>query len=120
MPDLAQRLLCDMEFDGGKPAHLARRRKQTASKDDVRPPRPDERGAIDQPRDTLCVAFATFALTAANPLAVILGTYLAPDPPSARATIDAIAVKDFAKPLIKSAATGHPHANNKTSSALGP
>jgi hypothetical protein len=45
MPDLAQRFLCDIEFDGSKPAHLARPPKQTARKDEIRPPRPDERGA---------------------------------------------------------------------------
>jgi hypothetical protein len=50
MPDLAQRFLCNIEFDGSKPAHLTRRRKLTAIKYEIRPPRPNERGAIDQPQ----------------------------------------------------------------------
>ena len=119
MPDLAQRLLCDIEFDGSKPAHLARPRKQTASKDEVRPPRPDERGAIDQPGDTLCVAFATFALTAAIALAVILGSYLSRSPPSDRATIEAIDVKALVERIIKVESSGIPNAKNKLSSASG-
>ena len=119
MPDLAQRFLCDIEFDGSKPAHLARPPKQTASKDEIRPPRPDERGAIDQPRDTLCVAIATIALTAAIALAVILGSYLSRSPLSDRATIEAIDVKALVERIIKVESSGIPNAKNKLSSASG-
>src|SRR5258705_6946852 len=116
MPDLAQGILCDIEFDGSKPAHLARPRKQTASTEEVRPPRPDERGAIDQPRDTLC---ATIALTAAIALAVILGSYLSRSPPPERATIEAIDVKALVERIIKVESSGIPNAKNKFSSASG-
>src|SRR5260370_7836539 len=108
MPDLAQRFLCDIEFDGSKPAHLARPPKQTASKDEIRPPRPDERGAIDQPRYTLCVAIATIALTAAIALAVFLGADLSPSPLSDRRTIAAIDVKAFVHRTIQRASSGVP------------
>src|SRR5260370_33441435 len=119
MPDLAQRFLCDIEFDGSKPAHLARPPKQTESKDEIRPPRPDERGAIDQPRDTLCVAIATIALTAAIALAVFLGSYLSRSPLSDRATIEAIAVKALVESIIKGESSGIPNTKNKPSSASG-
>src|SRR5258708_27420928 len=119
MPDLAQRFLCDIEFDGSKLAHLARPPKQTAIKDEIRPPRPDERGPIDQPRDTLCVAIATIALTAAIALAVILGSYLSRSTPSDRATIEAIDVKALVERIIKVESSGIPNAKNKLSSATG-
>src|SRR5260370_21972307 len=115
MPDLVQRYLCDIEFDGSKPAHLARPPKQTASKDEIRPPRPDERGAIDQPRDTLCVAIATIALTAAIALAVILGSYLSRSPLSDRATIEGIYCNALVKRILKGESNGVPDAKNKLS-----
>src|SRR5258705_12716242 len=117
MPDLAQRFLCDIEFDGSKPTHLAGPPKQTASKDNIRPPRPDERGAIDQPRDTLCVAIETIALTAAIALAVILGSYLSRSPLSDRATIEAIDVKALVERIIKYESSGIPNPKNNLSSA---
>ena len=118
MPDLAQRFLCDIEFDGSKTTHLAHPLKQTAITDKIRPPRPDERGALDQPRDTLRVAIATI-ITATIALAVILGPYLSRSTPSDRATIEAIDVKALVERIIKVESNGIPNAKNKLSSATG-
>ena len=111
MPDLGQRLFCDFRFDGGKPAHLAQLPKQTA--DEIRPPRPDERGAIDPPRDTLYVAIATITLTAAIALAVISGSYLSRSPPSDREAIEAIDVKALVERIIKVESSGSPNVRSK-------
>ena len=117
MPDLAQRFLCDIEFDRSKLAHLAHLPKQTVITDEVRPPRPDERLAIDQSRDTLCVAMAAI-ITATIALAVILGSYLSRST-SDRATIEAIDVKALVERIIKVESNGIPNAKNKLSSATG-
>jgi hypothetical protein len=105
MPDLAQRFLCDIEFDGNKLAHLAHLSKQIAITDEVRPPRPDERGAIDQSRDTLCVAIAAI-ITATIALAVILGSYQSRSTPSDQATIEAINVNALVERIIKVESNG--------------
>jgi hypothetical protein len=118
MPDLAQRFLCDIEFDRSKPAHPAHLPKQTVITDEVKPPRPDERVAIDQSPDTLCVAIAAI-ITAAIALTVILGSYLPRSLPSDRATIEAIDVKALVERIIKVESNGIPNAKNKLSSATG-
>jgi hypothetical protein len=115
MPDLAQRIFCDIEAYGSKPAHLAHLPKQTVITDEVRAPRPDERGAIDQSRDTLCVAI----ITATIALAVILGSCLSCSTPSDRATIEAIDVNALVERIIKVESNGIPNAKNKLSSATG-
>ena len=117
MPDLAQRFLCDIEFDGSKPAHPAPP-KQPIITDEIRPPRPDEREAIDQSRDTLCVAIAAI-ITATIALAVILGSYLSRSTPSDQATIEAINVNALVERIIKVESNGIPNARNKLSSATG-
>ena len=118
MPDLAQRFLCDIEFDGSKTTHLTLPKQITVITDEVRPPRPDERGAIDQSRDTLCVAIAAI-ITAAIALTVILGSYLSRSAPSDLATIEAIDVKALVERIIKVESNGIPNAKNKLSSATG-
>ena len=117
MPDLAQRFLCGIEFDGSKLAHLAPP-KQTVITDEVRPPRPDERVAIDQSRDTRCVAIAAI-ITATIAVAVILGSYISRSTPSGPPTIEAIDVKALVERIIKVESNGIPNAKNKLSSATG-
>ena len=119
MPDLAQRFLCDMEFDGSGPADLTRPLKPTAITDEIRPPRPDERLIPDQSRDTLCLAIAAIALTVAVALAVILGCWLPYNTSSDRATIEAIDAKALVERIIKVESGGFSNAKNKLSSATG-
>ena len=117
MLDLAQRVLEDTEFDGNNPTHFAHSTK--AATDEIRPPRSDERGAIEQPRDTLCGALATIALTAAIAFAVILGFCVFRSTSSDRATIEAIDVNALVERIIKVESNGNPNAKNKLSSATG-
>jgi hypothetical protein len=65
MPGLAQWFSCNVELAGEKPAHLARTPKEAESVDEIRVPRLDERGATDGSRDSLYMAIAAIALTAA-------------------------------------------------------
>ena len=118
MPDLAQRFLCDIEFDGSKPAHLAHLPKQTVITDEVRPPRPDERVAIDQSPDTLCVAIAAI-ITAAIALAVILGSYLLAALPRTGRQSRQLTSRLWWSASSKSNSNGIPNAKNKLSSATG-
>ena len=96
MPELAQRFLYDIDFDGSKPTHLV---SQTST-NEVRPPRPDERIATDQSPDTLWLAIAAI-ITATIALAVMLGSYLPRSTPSDRATIEAIDVRALVERMIK-------------------
>jgi hypothetical protein len=116
MPDLTQQFSCDIEAYGSKPAHLAHLPKQTVITDEVRPPRPNERGANDQSRDTLCVAIAAI-MTATIALAVILGSYLCRTIPPAHATVEAIDVNALVQRIIKVESNGIPNATCKLSSA---
>jgi hypothetical protein len=119
MPDLAQRFLCNIEFDGSKPTRFAYTPKQTASTDEIRPPRPDERVATAKSRGPLCVAIAAIALTAGIALAVILSSYVSRSTSSNRATIEAIDVKALVERIIKVESTGVANKRNKLSSATG-
>jgi hypothetical protein len=117
MPDLAQRVLGDIEFDGSKPMDFAHSTK--AATDEIRSPRADERGAIEQPRDTLCGALATIALTAAIAFAVMLGFSVFRSTSSERATIEATDVNALVERIIKVESNGNPNAKNRLSSATG-
>ena len=119
MPDLAQRFSSNVELAGAKPTHLAQNPKQAGSADEIRPPRPDERGVTGKSRDSPCVAIVAIALTAAIASAVILISYLSRSTPSNRATIEAIDVKALVERIIKVESTGVANKRNKLSSATG-
>jgi hypothetical protein len=119
MPALAQQSLCNKEFDDSKPTHLEHPPKQTASTDEIRPPDPGERAGIDESRDSLCVAIAAIALTAAIALAVISSSYVSRGTLSNWATIEAVDLKALVERIIKVESTGNSNAKNKLSSATG-
>jgi hypothetical protein len=119
MPDLVQRLSCNVELAGAKPTHFAHTPKQAGSADEIKPPLPDERVAPDKSGDSLCVAIAAIALTAAIAAAVILCFYLSRSTPSNPATIEAIDVKALVERIIKVESTGVANKRNKLSSATG-
>jgi hypothetical protein len=119
MPDLAQRFSCNVELAGAKPTHFAHIPSQVGSTDEIRPPLPDERMASDKSGDSLCVAIAAIALTAAIAAAVILCFYLSRSTPSNRATIEAIDVKALVERIVKVESTGIANKRNKLSSATG-
>jgi hypothetical protein len=119
MPDLAPRFACNVELAGAKPTHLAHTPRHAGSADEIRPPRPDERRATDRSPDSLCVAIAAIALTAAVALAVILGSYVFRSTHPNRQTIEAIDVKALVERIIKVESTGVANKRNKLSSATG-
>ena len=119
MPDLAQWFSCNVELAGVKPAHRARTPREAESVDEIRPPRLDERGATDRSRDSLCMAIAAIALTAAIALAVILSLYIFRSTHPNRQTIEAIDVKALVERIIKVESTGIANKRNKLSSATG-
>src|SRR5438552_5702847 len=119
MPDLAQRFSSNVELAGAKPTHLAQNPKQAGSADEIRPPRPDERGVTGKSRDSPCVAIVAIALTAAIAGAVILSLYLSRCTPSNRATIEAIDFKALVERIIKVESMGVANKKNKLSSATG-
>jgi hypothetical protein len=119
MPDLAQWFSCNVELAGVEPTHLARIPREAESVDEIRPPRPDERGATDRSRGSLCGAISAIALTAAIALAVILSLYIFLSTHPTRQTIDAIDVKALVERIIKVESTGIANKRNKLSSATG-
>ena len=119
MPDLAQRFLCNIELDGNRPTNHAYAPKQAASIDEIRPIRPDERRATDRSRDSLCVAIAAIAFTAAIASAVILGSYVFRSTQPNQQTIEAIDVKALVERIIKVESTGVANKRNRLSSATG-
>jgi hypothetical protein len=106
MPDLAQWFSCNVESAGVKPAHRARTPKEADSVDEIRPPRLDERGATDRPRDSFYMAIAAIVLTAAIALAVILSLYIFRSTHPNRQTIEAIDVKALVERIINVESTG--------------
>jgi hypothetical protein len=119
MPDLAQRFSFNVELAGAKPTHFAHTPGRAGSADEIRPPLPDERMTSDKSGDSLYVAIAAIALTAAIAAAVILSFYLSRSTPSNRATIEAIDVKALVERIIKVESTGIANKKNKLSSATG-
>jgi hypothetical protein len=119
MPDLAQRLLGNVESAGVEPTYLARTPGKAVDVDQIRPPRPDERGATDRSRDSPYAAIAAIVLAAAIALAVILSPYILRSTHSNRQTIEAIDVKALVERIIKVESAGVVNKRNKLSSATG-
>jgi hypothetical protein len=106
MPGLAQWFSCNVELAGVETTHLTRTPRGAESVDEIRVPRLDERGATDGSRDSLYMAIAAIALTAAIALAVILSLYIFRSTHSNRQTIEAIDVKALVERIIKVESTG--------------
>ncbi|WP_312011966.1 MULTISPECIES: lytic transglycosylase domain-containing protein [unclassified Bradyrhizobium] len=87
--------------------------------DEIRPPRPDERGAPDRSRDPFNVAIVAIVLAAAIALAVIAGAYIFRSTYSNRQTIESIDVKALVERIIKVESAGIANKKNKLSSATG-
>ena len=119
MPDLAQWPWCNVELAGVEATRLARTPRGAKSVDEVRPPRPDERGATDRSRYSLYMTTAAIALTAVIALAAILSPHVFRSTHSNRQTIEAIDVKALVERIIKIESTGIPNKRNKLSSATG-
>jgi hypothetical protein len=115
MSELAQQFKRNTDLADSKRTHP----KHTGAMDEIRPPRPDERGTTNRSRDLSWIEIAAVALIAAIALVVILNTYVFHRAPSNRQTIEAIDVKALVERIIKVESTGIANKKNKLSSATG-
>jgi hypothetical protein len=119
MSELAQQFKRNTDLADSKRTHLAYFPKHTGSMDEIRPPRPDERGTTNRSRDLSWMEIAAVALIAAIALGVILNSYVFHGAPSNRQTIETIDVKTLVERIIKVESTGIANKKNKLSSATG-
>jgi hypothetical protein len=76
MSDLAPRFLCIGEMADSNPRLLAHASGRTGRADEIRPPRPDERGSVVAARNWLSAESITLALGVALGLAFVAGFVL--------------------------------------------
>ena len=119
MSELAQQFKRNTDLADSKRTHLAYFPKHTGRMDELRPPRPDERGTTNTSRDLSWIEIAAVGLIAAIALVVILNAYVFHGAPSNRQTIEAIDVKALVERIIKAESTGIANKKNKLSSATG-
>jgi hypothetical protein len=119
MSELAQQFKRNTDLADSKRTHLAYFPKHTGRMDELRPPRPDERGTANRSRDLSWIEIAAVGLIAAIALVVILNAYVFHGAPSNRQTIEAIDVKALVERIIKAESTGIANKKNKLSSATG-
>ncbi|MFL6838901.1 MAG: lytic transglycosylase domain-containing protein [Bradyrhizobium sp.] len=99
------------------PPQLALR--QVGRADEIRPPKPDERGSTAVSRDWLSVEILTLVLAAAIALAFVSSSYLFRNADLSGQPIDKTAVKALVERIITIESNGDPNAKNKRSSATG-
>jgi len=119
MSELAQQFKRNTDLADSKRTHLAYFPKHTGSMDEIRPPRPDERGATNRSRNLSWIEIAAVALIAAIALVVILNFYLFHGAPSNRQTIEAIDVNALVERLIEDESTGIENKKNQLSRPTG-
>jgi hypothetical protein len=93
--------------------------KQVGRADEIRPPKPDERGSTAASRDWLSVEILTFVLAAAIALAFVSSSYLFRNADLSGQPIEKTAVKALVERIITIESNGDPNARNKRSSATG-
>ena len=117
MANLAQRFIW-IELACGNSRTLAHTTEQTGRIDEIRPPRPDERGYVVAARDWLSAESITLVLGVAIGLAFVAsfvlfrGTQL-------NGTIDKAVTKALVERIIIAESNGDANARNKRSSATG-
>jgi hypothetical protein len=92
---------------------------QTGRADDVRPPRPDERGYVVATRRWLSAESITLVFGVAIGLAFVASFILLRDAAFNRTSIDKEAAKALVERIILAESNGDPNARNKRSSATG-
>ena len=97
MPDLAPRFLCIAAADGNA-QRLGHASEQTRRRDEIHPPRPDERAYVVAARDWLSAETITIALGMAIGLAFVAGFILFRDAHLSGKSID----KTAARTLVES------------------
>lgn len=119
MPDLAQRLLAIGEMAAGDPRLLAHGLEQTGRADEIRPPRPDERGSVVAARGWLSAESITLVLGVAFGLAFVASFVLFRDAHLNRKPIDTTVAEALVERILIAESNGDPNARNKRSSAAG-
>jgi hypothetical protein len=117
MRNLAPQFLCDVEMAGASPPHLAHNAKQIGHADEIRPPRPDERGSTTASREWLSVEILTLVLAMAIALVFVSNPYLFR---GNWKPIEKSGVKAFVERIIAIESNGDPNARNRRSTATGP
>ncbi|MCE3257801.1 MAG: hypothetical protein K0Q64_1884 [Nitrobacter vulgaris] len=118
MANLAQQFIW-IELACGNSRTLAHTFEQTGRIDEIRPPRPDERGYVVAARDWLSAESITLVLGVAIGLAFVASFVLFRDAHLNGKFIDKTAVKALVERIIIAESNGDPNARNKRSSATG-
>jgi hypothetical protein len=119
MSDLAQQSFAFEEAVDAKLPQLVHRSKQVSRANEIRPPDPDERGAIVPARQWWSVEAIAIVLAAAIALAVTASLFLFRDVPLKDEAIDQTAIRALVERIITAESNGDPNARNKRSSATG-
>jgi hypothetical protein len=117
MADLAQRFI-GIEVAGGSSWLRAHASEQTGRSDEIRPPRPDERGYLVAGRGWLSGESITLVFGVAIGLAFVTSFILFRDT-RLNGTIDRTTAKALVERIIIAESKGDPNARNKRSSATG-
>ena len=119
MRNLARQSVCiDAMADINRP-RLAYTSGQIGRADEIRPPRPDERGPNAATREWLPAETITLVLAVAIALALVANFYLFRGARSNGTPSDPAAVKALVERIIAVEFDGDPNARNKRSSAIG-
>lgn len=119
MSDLAQGLLCVGPRADGNPRLAADVSEQTSRAQEVRPPRPDDRGSVIAARNWLSAESTTLVLGVAIGLALVASFVLFRDAHLNGSSIDRAAARAMVERIIVVESNGEPNATNKRSSAIG-
>jgi len=103
----------------GNPRLLVRSLEQTSPADEIRPPRPDERGTFVAARNWLSAESITSVLGVAFGLGFVASFVLFSDAYLNEKSVDRTAAKALVERIILAESNGDPNARNRRSSATG-
>lgn len=119
MPDLAHGFLYVGTTAVGNPRLAPHVSEQIRCDEEIRPPRPDERGSVVAARKWLSAEFITLVVGVAIGLAFVASFVLLRDAQLKTKSIDRAAAKALVARIIIAESNGDPNAKNKRSSATG-
>lgn len=119
MPDLEHGFLYVGTTADGNPRLPPHVSEQIRRDEEIRPPRPDERGSVVAARKWLSAEFITLVVGLAIGLAFVASFVLFRDAQLKGKSIDRAAAKALVERIIIAESNGDPNAKNKRSSATG-
>jgi hypothetical protein len=119
MRNLVQQFQRNVETAGSNPPYLVHTAKHVGSADEIRPPRPDERGSGTASREWLSAEVLTLVLATAVALVFMSSFYLFRGTYVHREPIEKSGVKALVERIIAIESNGDPNAKTKRSSATG-